>query len=151
MKVCANAGGLLTGKYHYEDKDASQPAGRFFGNSWAAAYRDRWGKKRHVVISNVYSSQWTPCLGLEFWCQKPTVVLNCVFFNLKDTGRRVISMLLIWFWRRWTQCTAHRNQPWPLLLCAGCTTTPNFRYLLWKKKKTKLTISIPIFESYWQK
>lgn len=43
MKVCTNAGGLLTGKYHYEDKDASQPAGRFFGNSWAAAYRDRWG------------------------------------------------------------------------------------------------------------
>lgn len=41
MKVCANAGGLLTGKYHYEDKDASQPSGRFFGNSWAAAYRDR--------------------------------------------------------------------------------------------------------------
>lgn len=35
------AGGLLTGKYLYQDKDGSQPAGRFFGNSWAAAYRDR--------------------------------------------------------------------------------------------------------------
>lgn len=34
-------GGLLTGKYHYEDKDTSQPAGRFFGNNWATAYRDR--------------------------------------------------------------------------------------------------------------
>lgn len=34
-------GGLLTGKYHYEDKDTSQPAGRFFGNSWAKAYQDR--------------------------------------------------------------------------------------------------------------
>lgn len=37
-------GGLLTGKYHYEDKDGSQPASRFFGNSWAAAYRDRWNQ-----------------------------------------------------------------------------------------------------------
>uniref|UniRef100_A0A4W6EZP3 Aldo-keto reductase family 7, member A3 (aflatoxin aldehyde reductase) n=1 Tax=Lates calcarifer TaxID=8187 RepID=A0A4W6EZP3_LATCA len=36
------AGGLLTGKYHYQDKDGSQPAGRFFGNSWAAAYRDSY-------------------------------------------------------------------------------------------------------------
>ncbi|XP_068171899.1 aflatoxin B1 aldehyde reductase member 4-like [Antennarius striatus] len=41
------AGGLLTGKYHYEDKDGSQPAGRFFGNNWAAAYRDRYWKQSH--------------------------------------------------------------------------------------------------------
>ncbi|KAM9814222.1 aflatoxin B1 aldehyde reductase member 3 [Neosynchiropus ocellatus] len=39
------AGGLLTGKYHYVDKDGSQPEGRFFGNSWAAAYRDRYWKQ----------------------------------------------------------------------------------------------------------
>lgn len=36
------AGGLLTGKYKYEDKDISQPTGRFFGNDWAQAYRDRY-------------------------------------------------------------------------------------------------------------
>ncbi|XP_051272069.1 aflatoxin B1 aldehyde reductase member 3 [Dicentrarchus labrax] len=41
------AGGLLTGKYHYQDKDGSQPAGRFFGNSWAAAYQDRYWKLSH--------------------------------------------------------------------------------------------------------
>lgn len=41
------AGGLLTGKYHYEDKDVSKPEGRFFGNSWAAAYRDRYWKESH--------------------------------------------------------------------------------------------------------
>lgn len=35
-------GGLLTGKYHYEDKDGAQPSGRFFGNNWAGAYRDRY-------------------------------------------------------------------------------------------------------------
>lgn len=37
-----HTGGLLTGKYHYEDKDGAQPAGRFFGNNWAGAYRDRY-------------------------------------------------------------------------------------------------------------
>lgn len=34
-------GGLLTGRYKYEDKDGKQPEGRFFGNSWAKVYRDR--------------------------------------------------------------------------------------------------------------
>ncbi|KAM8990177.1 aflatoxin B1 aldehyde reductase member 2 [Ara ararauna] len=41
------AGGLLTGKYKYEDKDTRQPMGRFFGNDWAQAYRDRYWKKHH--------------------------------------------------------------------------------------------------------
>ncbi|KAM3621605.1 uncharacterized protein V6R79_013427 [Siganus canaliculatus] len=58
-------GGLLTGKYHYEDKDGSQPAGRFFGNSLAAAYRDRYWKQSHFqaidlvlkALDSVYSSQ----------------------------------------------------------------------------------------------
>ncbi|XP_043764932.1 aflatoxin B1 aldehyde reductase member 2-like isoform X4 [Cervus elaphus] len=35
------AGGLLTGRYKYEDKDGKQPEGRFFGNSWAEVYRNR--------------------------------------------------------------------------------------------------------------
>ncbi|XP_074831952.1 aflatoxin B1 aldehyde reductase member 2 [Carettochelys insculpta] len=41
------AGGLLTGKYKYEDKDTSQPTGRFFGNDWAQVYRDRYWKDTH--------------------------------------------------------------------------------------------------------
>ncbi|XP_043764934.1 aflatoxin B1 aldehyde reductase member 2-like isoform X6 [Cervus elaphus] len=36
------AGGLLTGRYKYEDKDGKQPEGRFFGNSWAEVYRNRF-------------------------------------------------------------------------------------------------------------
>uniref|UniRef100_A0A8D2LAX5 Aldo-keto reductase family 7 like (gene/pseudogene) n=1 Tax=Varanus komodoensis TaxID=61221 RepID=A0A8D2LAX5_VARKO len=41
-------GGLLTGKYRYEDKDSGQqPASRFFGNDWAATYRDRYWKPHH--------------------------------------------------------------------------------------------------------
>ena len=34
-------GGLLTGRYKYEDKDGTQPVGRFFGNNWAEVYRNR--------------------------------------------------------------------------------------------------------------
>uniref|UniRef100_A0A9L0R8X8 NADP-dependent oxidoreductase domain-containing protein n=1 Tax=Equus caballus TaxID=9796 RepID=A0A9L0R8X8_HORSE len=41
------AGGLLTGKYKYEDKDGKQPAGRFFGNNWAEVYRNRFWKEHH--------------------------------------------------------------------------------------------------------
>ncbi|XP_048374969.1 aflatoxin B1 aldehyde reductase member 2 isoform X1 [Sphaerodactylus townsendi] len=42
------AGGLLTGKYKYTDKDLSQqPQGRFFGNNWAQIYRDRYWKEHH--------------------------------------------------------------------------------------------------------
>ncbi|XP_034508994.1 aflatoxin B1 aldehyde reductase member 2-like [Ailuropoda melanoleuca] len=39
------AGGLLTGKYKYEDKDGKQPMGRFFGNNWAEIYRNRFWKE----------------------------------------------------------------------------------------------------------
>ncbi|XP_048206323.1 aflatoxin B1 aldehyde reductase member 3-like [Perognathus longimembris pacificus] len=41
------AGGLLTGKYSYEDKDSKKPEGRFFGNTWAEIYRDRYWKEDH--------------------------------------------------------------------------------------------------------
>uniref|UniRef100_A0A7N9D1G7 NADP-dependent oxidoreductase domain-containing protein n=1 Tax=Macaca fascicularis TaxID=9541 RepID=A0A7N9D1G7_MACFA len=41
------AGGLLTGKYKYEDKDGKQPVGRFFGHQWAEIYRNRFWKENH--------------------------------------------------------------------------------------------------------
>ncbi|KAM9298908.1 aflatoxin B1 aldehyde reductase member 2 [Gastrophryne carolinensis] len=41
------AGGLLTGRYQYEDKDREQPTSRFFGHGWAEAYRNRYWKKHH--------------------------------------------------------------------------------------------------------
>lgn len=41
------AGGLLTGKYKYEDKDGKQPVGRFFGNNWSEIYRNRFWKEHH--------------------------------------------------------------------------------------------------------
>uniref|UniRef100_A0A6I8N4W6 Aldo-keto reductase family 7 like/pseudo n=1 Tax=Ornithorhynchus anatinus TaxID=9258 RepID=A0A6I8N4W6_ORNAN len=47
------AGGLLTGKYKYEDKDVSQPPGRFFGNSWAEIYRNFWKEHHFEAIALV--------------------------------------------------------------------------------------------------
>uniref|UniRef100_A0A2I2Z3G6 NADP-dependent oxidoreductase domain-containing protein n=1 Tax=Gorilla gorilla gorilla TaxID=9595 RepID=A0A2I2Z3G6_GORGO len=41
------AGGLLTGKYKYEDKGRKQSGGHFFGNSWAETYRNRFWKEHH--------------------------------------------------------------------------------------------------------
>ncbi|KAM9036860.1 aflatoxin B1 aldehyde reductase member 2 [Sarcophilus harrisii] len=41
------AGGLLTGKYKYEDKDEKQPVGRFFGNNFSEIYRKRFWKEHH--------------------------------------------------------------------------------------------------------
>ncbi|KAK2861934.1 hypothetical protein Q5P01_001467 [Channa striata] len=63
------AGGLLTGKYHYEDKDGSQPAGRFFGNSWASTYRDRYWKQNHFQAIDVVLKALETAYGSE----KPTL------------------------------------------------------------------------------
>nr|XP_051713993.1 aflatoxin B1 aldehyde reductase member 3 isoform X3 [Oryctolagus cuniculus] len=42
------AGGLLTGRYKYEDQDAEiKPVGRFFGNKWAEINRNRYWKEEH--------------------------------------------------------------------------------------------------------
>ncbi|XP_077007175.1 aflatoxin B1 aldehyde reductase member 4-like [Tamandua tetradactyla] len=41
------AGGLLTGKYKYEDEDKKQPDGRFFGSCWAEIYRNRYWKEHY--------------------------------------------------------------------------------------------------------
>ncbi|XP_030585492.1 aflatoxin B1 aldehyde reductase member 4-like [Archocentrus centrarchus] len=59
------AGGLLTGKYHYEDKDGAQPAGRFFGNNWASAYRDRYWKKSHFQAIEVVLQALETAYGSE--------------------------------------------------------------------------------------
>nr|XP_060614802.1 aflatoxin B1 aldehyde reductase member 2-like [Anolis sagrei ordinatus] len=63
------AGGLLTGKYKYEDLSL-QPEGRFFGNDWAQTYRDRYWKKHHFegialvegALREAYASEETPSL-----------------------------------------------------------------------------------------
>ncbi|XP_053725370.1 aflatoxin B1 aldehyde reductase member 3 [Synchiropus splendidus] len=57
------AGGLLTGKYHYTDQDGAQPEGRFFGNSWAAAYRDRYWNASHFQAIQVVSEALETAYG----------------------------------------------------------------------------------------
>lgn len=68
------AGGLLTGKYHYKDKDGSQPAGRFFGNSWATAYRDRYWKESHFQAIDLV----VKTLDAVYGSQKPTLTSAAV-------------------------------------------------------------------------
>ncbi|KAJ4926784.1 hypothetical protein JOQ06_014530 [Pogonophryne albipinna] len=63
------AGGLLTGKYHYQDKEGSQPEGRFFGNNWAAAYRDRYWKPSQFDAIKVVIEALETVYGSE----KPTM------------------------------------------------------------------------------
>ncbi|XP_075997592.1 aflatoxin B1 aldehyde reductase member 3 [Genypterus blacodes] len=63
------AGGFLTGKYHFEDKDGSQPAGRFFGNSWAGAYRDRYWKLSHFQALDLVMEALQTVYGSD----KPTM------------------------------------------------------------------------------
>ncbi|XP_043852042.1 aflatoxin B1 aldehyde reductase member 2-like [Dromiciops gliroides] len=41
------AGGLLTGRYKYEDKDKKQPESRFFGRNLSEIYQNRYWKKSH--------------------------------------------------------------------------------------------------------
>ncbi|OBS64802.1 hypothetical protein A6R68_06669, partial [Neotoma lepida] len=41
------AGGLLTGRYKYQDKEGEQPESRFFGSSFSQVYRDRYWKEEH--------------------------------------------------------------------------------------------------------
>ncbi|XP_075133979.1 aflatoxin B1 aldehyde reductase member 2-like [Leptodactylus fuscus] len=41
------AGGMLTGRYKYEDKDKEQAPSRYFGNPWSEIYINRYWKKHH--------------------------------------------------------------------------------------------------------
>ncbi|XP_066462454.1 aflatoxin B1 aldehyde reductase member 2-like [Eleutherodactylus coqui] len=47
------AGGLLTGRYKYEDKDKEQAPSRFFNNRFSGAYMDRYWKKHHFQAIDV--------------------------------------------------------------------------------------------------
>ncbi|XP_074162180.1 aflatoxin B1 aldehyde reductase member 4-like [Sminthopsis crassicaudata] len=59
------AGGLLTGKYRYEDKDTKQPEGRFFGNSWSETYRNRFWKEHHFQAIALVEKALAASYGAE--------------------------------------------------------------------------------------
>ncbi|XP_060766457.1 aflatoxin B1 aldehyde reductase member 2-like isoform X2 [Neoarius graeffei] len=92
------AGGLLTGKYQYEDKDGAQPSGRFFGDARAAVYRDSWNtctslynrvlqRHRSIYLSHRHSlcnhsvSHAEQCQGLDFLSS-----MSLVDFHLPDAN-----------------------------------------------------------------
>ncbi|KAL7843262.1 hypothetical protein AOLI_G00247740 [Acnodon oligacanthus] len=63
------AGGLLTGKHHYEVEDGNQVAGRFFGTHSAVIYRDRYWKESHFhAIDYILKA-----LEAAYGSQKPTL------------------------------------------------------------------------------
>ncbi|MBN3310528.1 ARK72 reductase, partial [Amia calva] len=66
------AGGLLTGKYKYEDKDGSQPEGRFFGNTWAEVYR--YWKKDHFQAIDVVQK----ALDVAYGSSKPSLTAAAI-------------------------------------------------------------------------
>uniref|UniRef100_A0A3Q3QEB9 NADP-dependent oxidoreductase domain-containing protein n=1 Tax=Monopterus albus TaxID=43700 RepID=A0A3Q3QEB9_MONAL len=94
------AGGLLTGKYHYKDKEGSQPEGRFFGNNWAATYRDRYWKQSHFQGIDVVLKALESVYGSE----KPTLTSAAIRWmyhhsQLKgDLGDGVIIGMSICAW-----------------------------------------------------
>ncbi|NP_001089776.1 aldo-keto reductase family 7, member A2 L homeolog [Xenopus laevis] len=59
------AGGLLTGRYKYEDKDKEQATCRFFGNSWAETYRNRYWKKHHFDAIDLVQKSLQETYGSE--------------------------------------------------------------------------------------
>lgn len=59
------AGGLLTGRYKYEDKEKEQASCRFFGNSWAEVYRNRYWKKHHFDAIDLVQNSLQEAYGSE--------------------------------------------------------------------------------------
>uniref|UniRef100_A0A672P5P1 Aflatoxin B1 aldehyde reductase member 2-like n=1 Tax=Sinocyclocheilus grahami TaxID=75366 RepID=A0A672P5P1_SINGR len=85
------AGGLLTGKYHYEDKDGAQPAGRFFRSSWAGTYRDRYWKESHFQgIDGIQKALEAP-----YGSEKPTLTSAAIRWMYHHSHLRVRAAILV--------------------------------------------------------
>lgn len=57
------AGGILTGRYSYDDTKTA-PTGRFFGNSWAVKYRERfWHKCLFDTVDAVKNALSQVCVA----------------------------------------------------------------------------------------
>ncbi|XP_066462453.1 aflatoxin B1 aldehyde reductase member 2-like [Eleutherodactylus coqui] len=87
------AGGLLTGKYKYEDKDTDQTPSRFFGNSWAEAYRNRYWKKHHFQAIDVVQRALEEAYGED----RPSLTaaaLRWMYHHSKLQGSRGDAVIL---------------------------------------------------------
>ncbi|KAK6472277.1 aflatoxin B1 aldehyde reductase member 4 [Huso huso] len=87
------AGGLLTGKYKFEDKDNSQPSGRFFGNDWAKAYQARYWKQHHFQAIDLVQN----ALQAAYGSSKPTMTsaaLRWLYHHSQLQGERGDGVIL---------------------------------------------------------
>ncbi|XP_020828791.1 aflatoxin B1 aldehyde reductase member 4-like [Phascolarctos cinereus] len=87
------AGGLLTGKYRYEDKDKKQPEGRFFGNSWAETYRNRFWKEHHFQAISLVKK----ALAASYGASPPSMTsaaLRWMYHHSKLQGARGDAVIL---------------------------------------------------------
>ncbi|KAM4651813.1 aflatoxin B1 aldehyde reductase member 2-like [Discoglossus pictus] len=87
------AGGLLTGRYKYEDKDQEQGPGRFFGNSWAEAYRNRYWKKHHFQAIDLVQRALEEAYGAD----KPSLTsaaLRWMYHHSQLQGSRGDAVIL---------------------------------------------------------
>ncbi|XP_069596854.1 aflatoxin B1 aldehyde reductase member 2-like [Ranitomeya imitator] len=87
------AGGLLTGKYKYEDKDNEQTPSRFFGNNWAEIYRNRYWKKHHFEAIDVVQTALQEAYGAE----RPSLTaaaLRWMYHHSKLQGSRGDAVIL---------------------------------------------------------
>ncbi|XP_069466494.1 aflatoxin B1 aldehyde reductase member 4-like [Ambystoma mexicanum] len=87
------AGGLLTGKYRYEDKEKSQPTGRFFGNTWAEVYRNRYWKEEHFQGIDLVDR----ALEVAYGAKKPTLTaaaLRWMYHHSKLQGEHGDAVII---------------------------------------------------------
>ncbi|MEE6482200.1 hypothetical protein FKM82_013181 [Ascaphus truei] len=89
------AGGLLTGKYKYEDKekDKEQAPSRFFGNNWAETYRNRYWKQHHFQAIDLVQQALEEAYGAE----KPSLTsaaLRWMYHHSQLQGSRGDAVIL---------------------------------------------------------
>ncbi|XP_063798204.1 aflatoxin B1 aldehyde reductase member 2 isoform X4 [Pseudophryne corroboree] len=87
------AGGLLTGRYKYEDKDNEQAACRFFGNNWAEAYRNRYWKKHHFQAIDLVQRALEESYG-EGRPSLTSAALSWMYHHSKLQGSRGDAVIL---------------------------------------------------------
>ncbi|XP_020828794.1 aflatoxin B1 aldehyde reductase member 2-like [Phascolarctos cinereus] len=87
------AGGLLTGKYTYEDKDKNQPTGRFFGKNLSEIYRNRYWKKHHFKAIDLVKKALAACYETDP-PSMTSAALRWMYHHSKLQGARGDAVIL---------------------------------------------------------
>lgn len=94
-------GGLLIGKYKYEDKDGKQFVGCFFGNSWVEIYRNCFWKEYYFevivlvekVLQVVYGVSVFSVILVVFWWMYYYLQLQGVYGDVVILGMFSLEQL----------------------------------------------------------